>query len=309
MHVSIIICTYNRSRSLLNTLESIDKMKVPAGILWEVIVIDNNSSDNTQEKVLSYNFNNHPVQLRYIKEENQGVAFARNLGIQESTGEIIVFMDDDEVADTLWLAKILEPFNTNSADCVGGKILVKYPEGYKKPVWLLNELEGFIGKLDYGGEKPMLLDNPETPVFTGNSAFSRRVFKEAGLFNTQLGRRGTQTFGGEDVEMSRRILKAGFSIFYQPEAVVYHIIGQDKLKKNYFRKLHFFEGEKRGYFIDQPPGKNIIGIPLYIFPQFIRSIFRYLNNPTLRLQMNIWWHMGFIKGRMESCFSTLLRSS
>jgi glycosyltransferase involved in cell wall biosynthesis len=278
-------------------------MKVPAGILWEVIVIDNNSSDNTQEKVLSYNFNNHQAPLRYIKEGNQGVAFARNRGIQESTGEVIVFMDDDEIADTLWLLKILEPFNTSSADCVGGRILVQYPDGYKKPAWLLDELEGFIGKLDYGGEKPRLLDDPETPVFTGNSAFSRRVFKEAGLFNTQLGRRGAQTFGGEDVEMSGRILKAGYSIFYQPEAVIYHIIGPDKLKKKYFRKLHFFDGEKRGYLIDRQPGKNIFWIPLYIFPQFTRSIFRYLSNPTLRLQMNIWWHMGFIKGRLKSGFN------
>ena len=135
--------------------------------------------------------------------------------------------------------------------------------------------------------------------------FSREVFKKIGLFNVNMGRKGDQLFGGEEVDFFRRLLSSGSKGVYQPKALVYHIIDKSRLKKNYFRMLHYKEGMQRALFDDKVYRRCLFGIPLFIFPQFLRSISNYIStifshgwNNSFRKEMNILWYIGFMKGKV-----------
>lgn len=292
MDISVVICTYNRSHHLRNVLKSLSKQIVPGNLEWEVVVVDNNSRDDTFEVVKDFS-NTSYFPIRYVKEEKQGLSHARNRGIIESTGGYIAFTDDDAIADSRWVATIYNALNKYRCDCVGGKIYLKPEKDF--PRWLTGDLLGFLGYLNYG-DSVLTLD-PERPPFGGNIAFSRSVFERIGFFNPKYGRIGNENFGGEEYDLFIRILDAGGKGVYVPDAIIYHVIGKEKLRRRYFRNLHFKEGMLKGKSFDSE-GRSIKGIPLFIFPQIMRSLIRYLKNPTLRMQMNIWWYLGFMKGGM-----------
>jgi glycosyltransferase involved in cell wall biosynthesis len=233
------------------------------------------------------------IPVSYVKEEKQGLSFARNRGIIESRGRYVAFTDNDAIVDHKWVTVLYETFQKYKCDCIGGRIYLKPVK--KLPVWLKRELWGFLGFLDYG-DKPFYMDKKHPP-FGGNMAFSKTIFEKIGYFNPNFGRIGDDAFGGEEYEFFLRLIKIGGKALYQPDAIVHHVIEEYKLRKKYFKLLHYYEGQCRGRFYDGIFKRQISGIPLFIFPQFLRSIMRYLKNPTLRMQMNIWWYLGFMKGR------------
>ncbi len=294
MDISVIICTYNRSNHLKNILKSLSEQVVTEKLIWEIVVVDNNSKDDTFEVVKSFsNFSYIPV--RYVKEEKQGLSHARNRGILESDGKYVAFTDDDAIADRRWIASLCETFQNYKCDCVGGRIYLKPLK--QLPKWFKRELWGFLGFLDYG-DKPFYLDRDRLP-FGGNMAFSREVFGRIGYFNPSFGRVRNTPYGSEEDELFFRFFESKAEAVYQPGAVVHHVIGSEKLKKGYFRKLHFLAGDMKGRFSTGKTGRNIFGIPLFIIPQLLRSIIKYFQNPKLRLQMNVWWHLGFMRGSMN----------
>jgi len=172
------------------------------------------------------------------------------------------------------------------------------------PRWLTKDLWGFLGHLDYGNA-PILMDEQRYP-FGGNMTFSRHVFDSIGLFNVNMGRRGNQLFGGEEVDFFHRLLSSGGKGIYQPKAIVYHTINRLRLKKNYFRTLHYKEGMQKALLNDEAYTRSLFGIPLFIFPQFVRSIRNYVSttcsygwNNSFRKEMNIWYFMGHMYGRLS----------
>ena len=98
MDISIIICTYNRSESLKRTLQSLKEMSVSDDIEWELLIVDNNSTDNTREAVNDFT-KTSGLNCRYVFESKQGLSNARNRGVKEACGEIIAFTDDDVIVD------------------------------------------------------------------------------------------------------------------------------------------------------------------------------------------------------------------
>lgn len=294
MDFSVIICTYNRSNHLKNILHCLTEQIVSEKLLWEIVIVDNNSKDDTCEVVKDIQ-KSTSIPIRYVQEERQGLSHARNRGILESYGKYVAFTDDDAIADRGWVAVLYETFENYKCDGVGGRIYLK-PEK-PLPKWLKKELWGFLGFLDYG-DSSFYLDSEHLP-FGGNMAFSRDVFGRIGHFNPNFGRIGNVPYGSEEDELFLRFFESGAKAVYQPHAVVYHAIGSEKLRKGYFRKLHFLAGNTKGRFSGDTIGRNIFGIPHFIIPQFIRSIFKYFNNPTLRSQMNIWWYIGFMRGSIS----------
>jgi glycosyltransferase involved in cell wall biosynthesis len=263
-------------------------------LLWEIVVVDNNSKDDTFEVVKSFS-NSSSIPARYIKEESQGLSHARNRGIMESGGKYVAFTDDDAIADRGWVVALYETFQTCRCDSVGGRIYLKSVR--QLPKWLKSELWGFLGFLDYG-DKPFYLDSDHLP-FGGNMAFAREVFGRIGYFNPNFGRIGNVPYGSEEDDLFLRFFESGAKAVYQPRAVVQHVIGPEKLRKGYFRKLHFLAGTMKGRFSNDKIGRNIFGIPLFIFPQLLRSIVKYFHDPTLRAQMNVWWYIGFMRGSVS----------
>lgn len=291
MDFSIIICTYNRSKSLPTALNSLNSLNLPDNFQWEVIIVDNNSTDNTKEVVDEF-IENSKLNLRYVKETQQGLSHARNKGIKESKGKYIAFTDDDTIVDSQWIARLHETFQEYGCDCVGGRIYIK-PEK-ELPRWLKKELWGFLGFLDYGDK---LLEIKDEKIFGGNMVFSKEILSKTGYFNTELGRTLSALTGGEEAELIQKIKNLGGTIMYQPSAIVHHVIGPEKLNKQYFRKLHYYSGVISGRFFNKPIKRHINGIPLFVFPHFLKSIINYLKFPCVKLQMNVWWHLGFMIGR------------
>ena len=122
--VSVILCSYNRCKDLLVALQSLREMEVPPGIEWEVLVMDNNSTDDTAPRVRE--FISDDPHFKYFFEPNQGKTYALNRGIAESTGDILAFTDDDVRVDRRWIESIVDTFTRFSAVCVGGRV---------QPVW------------------------------------------------------------------------------------------------------------------------------------------------------------------------------
>src|ERR1044072_5063366 len=150
MRFSVIIATYNRAEELGKTLESLKGLESSGP--WEVIIVDNNSSDNTREVVLE-RVESYPVPLRYIMEKEQGRSAALNAGIRVAQGELLAVADDDVRVEPHWLKTVERELTTLDCNYVGGKALPIWSG--KLPNWLPNrggKHWGVIALLDYGPE-------------------------------------------------------------------------------------------------------------------------------------------------------------
>jgi glycosyltransferase involved in cell wall biosynthesis len=244
---------------------------------------------------LSHDF---PRPLRWVKETKQGLSHARNRGVVEASGRYVVFTEDDVRIDRLWVASICEMFAKNSCDAVAGRIELFWTA--PRPRWLTDELLGFLGYLDYGEERTLTED---TPFFGGNMAFAKSVFERIGMFDPNLGRQGRKLIGGEEIDLFKRFLAARMRAFYQPKAIVHHIIDSHRLRKSYFRNLHYQEGRLRGDAFVMTDSRSIAGVPLFLLPQFGRSVSKFIQtvwrdgaHRSLRTEMNVWYSLGFVRG-------------
>ena len=131
--ISVIICTYNRSQILGKTVESVAAQELPPSLNWEILVVDNNSTDETRQVAESLR-SRYPERIRYLFEPRQGLSNARNTGIRESRGEIVAFMDDDETADGAWLQRLTANLHTSEWAGAGGRVVP--PPGFSRPHWL-----------------------------------------------------------------------------------------------------------------------------------------------------------------------------
>lgn len=232
--LSLIISTFNRGEKLLGTLRSLTRQTLPFE-LFEVAVVNNNSSDNTQTIVERF-FSEHPeLNLKILFEPRQGLSHARNCGIAATEGEYVVFMDDDEVADENLLKVYYDFFENNSGAVGAGGLMLPVYET-KKPRWMSKYTEGPIsGTLHLGKRaKPF----PKGSFFIGgNMAIRRTAFSRHGLFNPELGRKGDLLLAGEEKDIFNRITSDGTPCYYLPMAVVHHLIPQSRLTEEYFTEV------------------------------------------------------------------------
>jgi glycosyltransferase involved in cell wall biosynthesis len=256
MDISLILCTYNRSESLPKALDSVAAQILPESILWEVIVVDNNSRDQTRAVVDDY-CRRFPGRFRYLLEIQQGLSRARNAGIQQAMGEIIAFIDDDVVADPNWLQNLTASLRDGQWAGAGGKIVP--PKDFHPPKWLT-----VGGKFDLGGTLA-LYDNGDLSghitraPFGTNMAFRKETFRKYGMFRTDLGRCGNVLLSGEDTEFGERLFRAGERLRYEANAVVHHPVPQERLQREYFETWWFDFGRTR--IIERASRPPFLGIP------------------------------------------------
>ena len=250
---TVALCTHNNVDRLARTLADLRALKVPRES-WELLVVDNGCQDGTSELLAGHAW---PAgwQVRVVREDKLGLSNARNRAIAEAWGEYIIFMDDDETPDPDWLCAYERLIDAHRPDAFGGRQVVLF-EG-TRPRWLSDELLGFLGELNRADEIVPLTD-PYTPFFGGNFGFHRRVVHRAGAFDAMLGRKGGDNTGGEEVDFYRRLLEAGFKIWWTPHAVIHHRIQAVKLDRRYFHDLHYRMGRmeairKRGAGSRVPP--------------------------------------------------------
>jgi glycosyltransferase involved in cell wall biosynthesis len=299
--ISVIICTYNRANSLADTLLCLAKQSYEL-INWELIVVDNNSSDNTQDVISQ--FSDQLPNLIYQFEPQQGLSYARNLGINAAKGEIIVFTDDDVLPEIDWLAHIKSSMDHYACDACGGYIAPKWE--VSPPSWLTEIFYGFLAiKTDTTGPRQLSIDD-ELP-FGANMAFRRMMFQQYGLFDTQKGRKGNILAGGEDIEMFERIIHEKRSVYYFPEIKVTHKVEAFRTKKNYFRRWRFQCSKNIAVASTFEGSRTFFGIPLYLINQTVQAImksFRYMitmpKDIAFRQEMIVWHFFGLIAGILHS---------
>lgn len=242
MNITVIICTYNRCKSLCTTLESISTLIVPEKLQWEVLVVDNNSTDETEEITAKF-CQRFPGRFRYVYESQQGLSRARNRGIKEAEGEVFVFTDDDIVVEPDWLVNLTSPLKNAEWSGVGGRVLAA--NGFTCPSWLSLDgnynLGGVLALHDPDDKKGITL----RPLVGANMCFRRQVFQRYGLFRSDLGRTGNSMIGNEDTEFSNRLIARGERLCYEPSAVVYHAIPANRLERKYFLRFWYDYGRAR----------------------------------------------------------------
>jgi glycosyltransferase involved in cell wall biosynthesis len=248
INFSIIVCTYNRCEYLKETIESIIESLRDRNDC-ELLIIDNNSTDQTNEIVKSFA---HLSSVKYFLETNQGLSHARNRGIKEAQGEIIVYLDDDIELPSNYFDICDEIFKDAAILISGGKVL---PFKVEIPEWLPKKYYFLVSVYDLGNEPKFV-----KYLMGGNFAIRREVAKKIGSYSTELGRKGQSLAGGEEIDYQNRAKELGYKMFYHPEQNILHKINE-KLNETYVLK-YAFELGKSEKIIDQSLSTNRVKIKL-----------------------------------------------
>ncbi len=237
--LSIVIATYNRAASLLRALESLSLQTLDPD-QWEVVVVNNNSTDDTPAVVTAFSGDHPELQIRLLKEPVQGLSPARNAGIRVSRGSVIAIIDDDETVNPEFAAAYVAFFEGHPEAAGGGGAVVPVYE-CDPPRWLTPwAARPITGQLDLGPDVRPFPKGKYPPG--GNMAVRREMLDRYGLFDPALGRTGTKPLGGEEKELFGRLRAGGEAIYYIPGAVINHYIPTEKLTPDYFDRVNLLGG-------------------------------------------------------------------
>lgn len=238
--LSVIICTYNRDKYIYNVLRSIAENDFPKN-RYEIVLVNNNCTDQTEAECSRFMQDFSDVDLKIFTESNQGLSYARNRGISEAKGDVLVYVDDDAVVNSEYLKTYVEFFETHpKIDAAGGMIVPRYETN--EPDWFSKYTRQLItAKLDLG-RKERRFPKRKFPA-GGNAAYRKTVFDRVGFFNVELGRKGTGLIGAEEKDLFDKMTDIGIQFFYLPNAILYHIIPEAKLTKDYFERWTYAIGK------------------------------------------------------------------
>jgi glucosyl-dolichyl phosphate glucuronosyltransferase len=264
MKITVIICTYNRCQELSRTLDSVSQSILPACVPWDVLVVDNNSSDHTRSVIETFCRRN-PGRFLYLFEPKPGKSYALNSGVRNASGDVLAFLDDDVTVSPTWLQSLTQSLDTGEWSGAGGRIILQWPS--QLPAWLSTEgpysrhcFPGF----DQGDEAKAL----EGPPFGTNMAFRREMFDRYGGFRTDLGPSAIKDIPphSEDTEFGRRLIAGGESLRYEPSAIVYHPVAETRINRDYFLRWRYDLGRAniRTLGIRSGAKRFVGGVPCYL---------------------------------------------
>jgi glycosyltransferase involved in cell wall biosynthesis len=255
MQLSVVVCTHNRAPLLTRLIQRVREEL--DGIDGELVVVDNASTDGTRA-VVELEATDAGAPVRYVYEPSLGLSHARNRGIEEARGEILVFVDDDALPLPGWAREHLEPYgNDERLAAVGGRIELEVTFAGRKPWWFSSSFHGFFGEYDLGGEEPRYYEGTEHIPLGGNMSLRRAALDDVGVFDPALGRAGEALLGAEEFELVHRLWRAHWRALYSPRAAVVHLVGPQRLQLRYFRRQLRWDVvtsrllEERGF---NPPG-------------------------------------------------------
>src|SRR5688572_18185434 len=278
MKFSIVIPTYNRADELRETIRSLAKLNVSGD--WELLVVDNKSTDNTRA-VVEEEKTSFPSSLQYLYEPEQGRYAALNTGIRAARGEIIATTDDDARVEADWLTQAEAGLEAQQCEYVGGKVLPLWKG--TRPAWLPHRpgKHWAVLALQDHGDKPLEFGVNGIPWPLGiNTATRREAFGRTDLFDNRLGRKAGTLRNQAQREWHLRARAAGLRGFYVPEMVVHHVVEAERLKKQYFRRWYYWHGISRailftklGVDMDSPDNSHldfskvpqIAGVPRFMY--------------------------------------------
>jgi glycosyltransferase involved in cell wall biosynthesis len=296
MKISVILCTYNRCQSLVKALESAAALRLPSTVEWELLVIDNNSRDQTRDVAGDF-VGRYPGRFRYLFEPQQGKSHALNAGIRAAQGDLLAFMDDDVFVDTVWLQNLTASMDADEWQGAGGRILPD--QSFSPPRWLAIEDRYACAPLamfDLGNDACDLTE----PPFGTNMAFRKAMFEKYGGFRTDLGPRPGSEIRNEDTEFGQRLLTAGERLRYEPSAIVYHAVPECRIQKKYFLAWWFDKARAdiRAFGIPHDVRWCVAGVPLVMFRRLavwtLRWIVAVVPSCRFSCKRNAWSNAGAI---------------
>ena len=232
MFVTIGICTFNRAESLRRTLNSLVAMRVPNGITWEVVVVNNNSTDYTDDLIDEY-IGRLPV--RHEFEPRPGKSIAPNRAIDVAKGDFIIWIDDDVVVDAHWLTAYIEAFRCwPEAAVFGGRIKPRYEAPVKR--WIIESeavAGGAYANRDFGDQVFPLSAEDEDHYPLGANWAIRAIEQRAFRYDPELGPVPNRIRNQEETDLIHRLLRSGAAGYWIPRAMVEHCIGRDRQTVRY----------------------------------------------------------------------------
>lgn len=281
--ISILICTYNRAALLRETLGAMQAMTAPSDCAVEIVVVDNNSHDDTAS-VIAECAATARFPIVALTARQQGKSFALNEGLAHARGDILALTDDDVLPAPDWLARIVDDFRAREVTFVFGKVLPRWTM-VPPPELLTSAAQDIWGPLaivDYG-------DAPADyrPDSTGqrlpigaNLAFSRAALETIGGWRTDLGKVNNTLVSGEDHEIFMRLRRFNlYAGYYDPELTVRHLVPRERLTRTYFRRWFYWHGKTQAIMLadlypeldlDRVP--TIAGVPRFMFRQAFQQL-------------------------------------
>jgi len=249
-------------------------MTIPAGLQWELIVVDNNSTDDT--RLVSEEFS-RTIPVRYVFEGRQGKGHALNRGIEEARGGLLVFTDDDVSVDAKWVASYLDAARKHSnASFFGGRVLDSWES--PPPKWVENSMRLLPMNVHVDrGAVGRFLKHGENPFFVGANFCCRKSVFDSGVMYRNDGSPAAEDYiPGEDNVLQQELLAHGFKGFYEPAAIVFHRHAASRQTERYLRRYH------RGYGVAEVRNGEILmtnlwfGVPRYCWRAVIINAIKYL---------------------------------
>lgn len=320
--VTVLICTYNRSSFLRETLAAIVAAPRRSDYEAELIVVDNNSRDDTRT-VVERAARDATMPVHYVFEGRQGKSFALNRGLQTARGDVIAHTDDDVWPEARWLDQIVDAFRAHDITFAFGKVLPRWSQ--LPPPELLtpraHEIWGPLAILDYGDEVVPYPAHDTTlrlPV-GANLAFARQMLLDIGGWRTDLGKVNNSLISGEDHEIFHRMRRLDtYAGLYDPAIAVRHYVPARRLTRAYFRRWFYWHGKTLArmpqeifYDLDFSTVPHVFGVPRFLYRQFLQQLWvwvRLLGHPdalTLLIEeLKTIQHLGYF----VQCWEWALRT-
>lgn len=271
IQLDVIVPTYNRSSLLRLTLDSLLRARIPDAMSVRIVVVDNNSKDDTRDVANAYQ-EKFTGRLDYIYEHRPGKTFALNTAIAATRGDIIGMIDDDEEVDEAWFQVIGQWMRDPAIDFIGGPYKPNWE--VKPPSWLPDDCPAVIGIIDAVHEVRTYGKDFGGMLMGGNAVIRRSVLEKIGPYSTALGRTDKRLLSCEDEDMYLRILASGATGKYVPELIIYHHIPASRLTKSYHRRWFFWRGVSK-YVLNQKqpePVAHLFRVPRYLYGRAFRQL-------------------------------------
>jgi glycosyltransferase involved in cell wall biosynthesis len=315
MRYSVVISTYNRSASLADALAALARTRTSHR--WEVLVVDNNSTDDTAAVVRRVT-REYPVELRYIQEPTPGKYAAMNTAVGIARGEIVAATDDDAVVDPDWLERAGRALDELRCDFVGGPVTPLWEQA--QPSWIdLSKpaIQKVLALLDYGTAVREFGVHIGWPLGV-NVAYRRETLAKVGPFDPSLGRVAGTLRSQAQREWHLRARAIGCRGFYVPSMHVQHRVETERLQKQYFRRWYYWHGISRarlyyhyGFDLEEPeaarydrPLPSLFGVPRRLIAKAVTSLRSYIwrclrGQQSRAFEYQLW--LCFFAGIVRQC--------
>ena len=271
MTIDVAICTWNRSTLLAQTLERLCELSVPPGLTWQLIVIDNNSTDATPDVIKAFTGR---LPLRSAFEPRPGQANARNRALAETSAEYLIWTDDDVLVDGGWLAAYARAFAAHPDAAFFGGPVEPWFEG-EPPRWLRDHWEevASVFAVRQLGDTAFALDAQRVPY--GANFAVKVAIQRSYPYDPSLGLRPGSEVRGEETQNLRRLLTAGYTGWWVPDAKVQHFVPRQRQSLAYLRQFFVGQGEVQSRDFGWADVPRILGRPRWLLKRALAAETRY----------------------------------